>query len=358
MNPPTMLAAAPLVDLLPAIGRTPSLSRLVDLYRHPAPYASIYLAADGASAHAPQPLSERWQRHRLDLLTQGATPEMLEAADRLLRRKRPPSASGICLQVAGDGAGLVDHDHLPPLDDGVKLGSLPAVSQLLEWGQRRIPTLLVAASGHDRASVVNFSPSGVNHQYMLDHGPGRTISLLSKLVVGVEAQLVIVAGQGSLATALANGLPQRLPVDVRVVAEPEAETTDQLAAAVLRQIGIGAAALTLRYLREQRFLATVGGATEGSTPTIAALVAGEAESLLVHDEVDDDRTVWIGSMPRQLSPERSDLCGVEVRLIDGLIRSAVIQSLDIRITPSLGPAGPTGHVAALTIANHAGALRF
>jgi CO/xanthine dehydrogenase FAD-binding subunit len=349
MPHPSLVQVDALVDWLPDLGRKPPMSHLVELYRHPGPFASIHLATDSQFPVDNEPMVHRWHRHRQALLDDGATNPMIEAADRIIHRRWPGSAAGICVLVAADGAAVADHDHLPPLREGARLGPLPSVGQLLEWHQRRIPTLVVAASNTEDVAVANFSTTGANRRYALQHAPGRMLPLLAKLAVGVDTQLIVVSGRGPMAEALTNGLPQRLPVDIRVVAEPDATSAQELVAATLRQIGIAAAGTTLSYLREQRFLAAVGAATDGPDATIAALRSGDADILLAHDHAGDTRTVWTGSLPRQLDQTPSDHCPTEVALVDGLLRSAIMQAIDVRMTPSLGPGGPVDDVAAIML---------
>ncbi len=353
MIQPTAPLSSALADCFPSLGQATPVTRLVALYRQPGPFASIYLATGRSTQKPTESLEDRWCQQKLELRAIGATPAMLDSADRLFEQERPPMTEGMCILVAADGFGLVEYDHLQPLHQGVQVSPLPSVSQLLEWRQRRVPTLLISAAGDDRVAVVNFSSSGENHQYVLTDRPGRMLVLMSKLAIGVDAQLVIVAGRGRMADALASGLPQRLPVEVRVVTEPEADSVEQLASATLRHIGVHSAGLTLRYLREHRFLATVGGAVEGPAATLSSLTTGAADAILVHDERGDRRTVWAGKLPRQLSLDKSDIHHTEIRLIDGVLRSAILQSLDIRVTPSLGPVGPVDHIAAITFGRDA-----
>jgi len=81
-------------------------------------------------------------------------------------------------------------------------------------------------------------------------------------------------------------------------------------------------------------------AADGPEAVVAALQAAVVGTLLVHDDPDDDRTVWLGPDPSHVALERDDLVsgmGVEEpwegRLIDGCIRAAVGTGAGVRVVP-------------------------
>ena len=139
-----------------------------------------------------------------------------------------------------------------------------------------------------------------------------------------------------------------MPIECRVVAEPGAATPDELADATVRHLSDAAARATVGYLRELRFLASHHAAVDGTADTIAALRAGEADVLLIHDDPDDQRRIWTSPNPQDLSLESRPDHPINARLVDAAIRAAITTNTTVHIIPTTGPNGPDDNTAALS----------
>ena len=223
--------------------------------------------------------------------------------------------------------------------------TLPHAGPMLEWYQRRVPHLVVTVDG-DGADVVTF---GSDHFTDLDavHGDVDTLTtVVSTAATAIGARLVVVAGLPVPTQQLTDALIETTPPWCRVVARLD-ETADELAEATVRHVSDTAARTTVGYLREFRFLATHDAGIDGTDDTVAALRSGVPGVLLVHDDPLDQRRIWIGKAPFQLSFEKNTECREQARLIDAAIWSAVLQEMDVHIIPSTGDNGPADDAAVI-----------
>jgi hypothetical protein len=293
-------------------------------------------------------VADRWHVFNEKLAQQGATMESLRSVERRLSAEHPSDSQAIAVLAAQDGMSLVDYDLELPGRETASVSPLPSAGLLLEWQQRKIPTLLVW-QGSRQTAIETYAIEGLKRHYSFSHSPAETIKVIGKLATAVGAQLVMLAGQVSHLKEMSDGLIHGLPLTCRLVTEPDVATRDQLTQAMVRVLGVGSAGVTLRHLREQRFLATHGAAVEGIGATIQALRGGDAEVLLIHECPRDLRTVWIGDLPRQLSETRTQTCTREVALVDGLLRASILSGTSVRMIPATGPSGPMDDVAAVTL---------
>jgi hypothetical protein len=75
---------------------------------------------------------------------------------------------------------------------------------------------------------------------------------------------------------------------------------------------------------------------EGAPAVLHALAQGRVRTLLVVDAGDDERVVWFGDSPSELSGHRAQLeiSGTAVRhgrLVDAAVRAAVLTGADVRV---------------------------
>ncbi len=322
--------------------RFPASERLATIYAAPAPYVSIYLSTEVSVADT----LERWRSMRERLVGEGAPPEALAAVDERLTVPPPEHAAGVAVLAAADGTIVEDHGMEPPADDIGIVDSLPYVAPIVEWQQRRV-THLVVTVDEVGADVITFGTD----QDRIDHlvgGAKVAADTIARQVEASGAELIVVAGDASHARRLADLLVVRVPVWCRVVCEPEVESVDELVDTAVRHVSDTVARTTVGYLRELRFLAAHGAAADGVEETLAALREGRADVLLVHDDPADERRVWIGSRPHELSSTAVDGIETSARLVDAAIRSAVLQGVSVHIIPATGSRGPSEDTAALT----------
>ena len=294
------------------------------------------------------PTAVRWQELRTALEAAGAPDAALAAIDARLALPAPDHTAAIAVLAAADGATVVDHGMEPPHRDHATVDTLPYVAPLLEWHQRRVAHLVVTADAHG-TDVASF---GAQHFTQLDRLRGLPLANVDTIVdraAHVVAELVIVAGPPAIASQLASRLRDELPHQCRVVAEPDPElTSDELAEQAVRLVGDTAARATVELLRELR-RASDQRTVDGTRDTIDALRGGSVDVLMVHDDPDDQRRVWIGDGAEDLfldDPPRTNLC--HARLVDAAIRSAILQGARVHIIPSTGRTGPADDTAAFT----------
>ncbi len=327
-------------------GSTPirAVDRLRSIYRSDGPFATVYLAA-ADSTH------EVWAAVRPDLIEQGATEAAIRAIEARLSLPAPQHTAGHCLIAAADGTTIVDHAADPPHYDLAFVDTLPYAAPLLEWDQRRVAHVVVTV-GDDGADITSFD---VNHRAETtvhsdeSAGPGPAHGLADAVVEACEAisaRLVVVAGDEGLTGSVSEALVARLPVTCRVVTE-SADDLDDLVDLVVRHVADTVARTTVDHLRDHRFLRTHEAAVDGVADTIAALAAGAAERVLIHDDPADQRRLWIGPGPTDLSLTQVGNF-VQARLNDAIIRSAVLQGVNVHIIPSTGDTGPDDDTAAFT----------
>jgi Bacterial archaeo-eukaryotic release factor family 2 len=347
------------------------------------PFVSVYLATEAAVEQAAQQSELRWKTLRREMEAAGASSEALAAIDPLV-----PDAhhEGRTLAVVADSTGLrlVRHEPEPPARDAGWVAPLPRVGPLLEWAQAAIPHLVVLA---DRvgADIVAFSRRAAAHgaggatvttvgehtgadPYLRKSNPGgwsqrryqnRAENLweqnaravadqVASLVDETGARLVVVAGDVRAVQLLREHLPAPVLDLVREIdgsRGPGAADAglDQIADEVVKLAATVAAEDTVEFLRQfkqergQRDLAT-----EGIAATIGALAAARVDTLLVHDDPDDDRTAWFGPEPGMVAGEAATLSDMSVenpqegRLVDVAIRAAFATGAAVRMIPSVG----------------------
>lgn len=326
----------------------PTLSaqdRLESIYRAPGPYTTVYLATRPLLPHADDNVASRWREMRAELETQCAPLDALLAIDARLALPGPEDTAAVCVIAAADGSTVVEYGMEPPHADFGVVDTLPHVGPMLEWYQRRVPHLVVTVDG-DGADVVTF---GSDHFTDLDTVPGESTTIatvVSTAATAIGARLIVVAGDPVPAAQLTDELITATPPWCNVVACLD-DTVDDLADTTVRHVSDAAARTTVGYLRELRFLAAHDAGIEGTEDTIAALVSGVPGTLLVHDDPLDQRRIWIGKAPFQLSFEKNTACRQQARLVDAAIWSAILQGMDVHIIPSTGRNGPADDTAVI-----------
>ena len=321
--------------------------RLLSIYRAPGPYASVYVATLPLlpSGGAELDVFERWPALRRDLETQGATPASLSAIEARLSLPAPDDTAGVAVIAAADGTTIVDHGLEPPAFDLATVDAVPYAAPLLEWQQRRIAHLVVTIDG-DGADLAVF---GLDHYTDVRSHQGGHRDLLGPIAetaLSMRARLIVLHGEPQHTTPLAQALATELPATCHIVEESGADEADELAERVVRHVSHLSAADTVELLRDQRFMASHHAAVDGVRDTVRTLRDGTATRLVLHDDPTDQRRLWIGDDPTDLSLD-SSLGRTQARLIDALIRSAVLQGIPIHIVPATGPTGPDDHLAAL-----------
>lgn len=330
----------------PSPARVDSTDRLRSIYRHDGPFVSVYLATRPTGRDAEPDLGARWAALRTDLERRGAPLAALEAVDARVALPAPEDTAAIGVLASADGSTVVEYGQEPPRGDVGHLDSLPYVAPVIEWHQRRVPHLVVTV-GSGGVDVVSFGDEHLVDLESIDDEPLAAADRIVDAATRISAALVVVAGDRENAAALADRIRPQLPVECRVVTDTSSATVDELADSAVRHTIDTAARRTVALLREHRFLAAHGDAVDGVSDTIAALAAGLADLVLIHDDPADGRRAFFGEAPADLSVEPGP-GRVEGRLVDVVIRSAVLSGVAVHIIPSTGPQGPDDDTAALT----------
>lgn len=320
--------------------------RLATIYRAPGPYVTTYLATRAQDADPPADLDERWLGLRAELDATGAPDIALKAIDARLTLPIPEDSAAVAVVAAADGTTIVDHGMEPPRADIALYDSLPYAAPLVEWHQRRVAHLVVVADDAG-ADVVSFRTDHLTTVASYDEPIDALVDTIAGHAGAIAAELILVSAHDDLGEQLTEKLRAVLPVHCRVFDEDLDQGWEDLADITVREVSNLVAKRTVGRLRELRFLTTHDRAVDGSTETMAALADGSARLLLIHDDPRDDRRVWIGPHPQQLSLDQHPDYPATARLVDAAIRSAVLQQIPIHIIPSTGPDGPEDDTAAL-----------
>jgi hypothetical protein len=345
-----------------------------------APFVTVYLGTEAAVEQAAQQNELRWKTLRRDLEDAGAPAEVLAAIDPLV-----PDAHhrGRTLAVVADTAGvrLVRHEPEPPARDAAWVAPLPRVGPLLEWAQTAVPHVVVladragadiivftrGADGTDSidAPVLSVGEETGDDPDLRKNNPGgwsqrryqnRAENLweanakavadqVTSLVDKTGARLVVVAGDVRALQFLRDNLPGPVAELLREVDGSRAPGSglDDIADDVVKLAASVAAEDTVAFLRQFKEERGQGDlAAEGSRATIEALAAARVDTLLIHDDPDDDRTAWFGPEPGMVALEQKTLADMgadnpqQARLVDVAIRAAFTTGAAVRIVPSAG----------------------
>lgn len=340
----------------------------------PGPFVTIYLGTEPAVEQAAQQSELRWRALRRQLEEAGAPQTALEGIDPLVADAH---TKGRTLGVVAGAAGplLVRNEPEPPARDLSRWSNLPSVGPLLEWAQASLPHVavladragadLVAFTRDDEGKVTTAgqptgddpelrksSPGGWSQrryqnraENLWEQNAKEVADRVVNLVDGIDARLVVTAGDVRALGYLREHLPERVATLVREVEGARAPdgSVDQLADDIVKLVATVSAEDTvdlLRTFKQERGQKDL--AAEGVGPTLAALAEARVDTLLIHDDPDDSRTAWFGSGAGMVAADPKTLrdMGVadaeEGRLVDVAIRAALGTGAAVRIVPSAG----------------------
>ena len=194
--------------------------------------------------------------------------------------------------------------------------------------------------------IVDFHPDRRTEMTSVEGSTAYLTDEISRRARALDCRLIVVGGTPLEAQHLADALVPHVAPRCNVVVELD-ETTDGLAASTVRHVSDSVATSTVGFLREFRFLAEHDAAVDGMESTVNALRSGKPGVLLVHDDPTDDRRVWIGPRPADLSVTPVDGWPCTARFVDAAVAAAVASELQIHVIPSTGDDGPTDGVAVI-----------
>ncbi len=377
------------------------LSDLRGVLADEGPFVTLYLDADAHLVDAPARAATRWKDLRRDLEASGAPPAALDALGVLvpLAHTRGQTLGAVANER---GVLLEDHHDEPLVHDLGRSGPLPSLGLVIEWRQRRPAHVIVVADlagadvigvqrdgarssggsggsgpsgGSGRSGRSGGSGEGTLHEVAGDtephdprlhkvstggwsaprhqrraenawKGDAKDVALVVREVAEqVRPRLILLGGDARAVSLIRNDLPpdlaglvEEVPISRSADGSLEAaggRETDEIERAIATAVAADTAAL-LDRLREAR--AHQLGAI-GPEETLAALTAGQVETLLVNDDPDDDRTAWFSLEPLGASTDAQlvrDLGAqpARARLVDVAIALALRTSAGVRIVPA------------------------
>jgi hypothetical protein len=346
---------------------------LTEITRHDGPFATVYLTSRSDVPQAAQELEQRWKSVRRSLHSQGATEKVLDALDAAIESTNHASGDTLAL-VATDTEGVLLHWHLPepPVQDVGWWSSLPRVATVLEANQTLLPHLVVlldrtgadvygfTAAGraierevqgdHDGDDVKHFAAGGWSQRRLQqrqvntwEDNAHEVADEVARLAKKIDARLIAVGGDVYAVGFFEDALPKEVLPVVRKLEggsrHPDGGT-DHVAEDVKRLVDTVVATETTEILH--KFAEERGQhdlAADGPARVIEALQAGRVATLLVHDDLEDDRTAWFGPEPLHLGLDEAQVqaMGVEqpgeARAVDICIRAALGSSAEVRVVP-------------------------
>jgi hypothetical protein len=353
------------------------LGDLHDLVSRSGPFVSVYLPLDHAVEDAPRQNELRWRALRREV-EDDASPSALEAIDRLVADAHRLASDELAVLATGDDVVIIEGIEGSRATKGTALvGATPRLVPLVASRQRAVPYVvaLVDRRGADLIAVPRGGRVELEEVALSDAASERKLRMRGRQQARAEsgweegaeaiaaevqalaertgARLLVIGGDDRNSNALHDALPGDTFEIVRHTGESRAAGSEGDLHDELRRLVHDVAArdsvAVLEKLREE--LGQEDRAVEGADDTIAALARGQVDLLLVHDDADDDRSAWFGEAFGALTRHRTELqeIGVdephEARLVDALVREALLTGAGVRVVPRAG--GPAEGIGAL-----------
>jgi hypothetical protein len=347
----------------------PELARLFD---HDGPFVTVVLTTEQQLDNAAQRSMQHWRPVRDELDAQGVPASTLNAIEELVPELHHDGPGALIVAAGGRIVHVAALDAPPARDRGTT-GALPAIGPLLEWRQRHQAHIVVIAdrSGADILAVgprgeEKIDTAGDNdpgHPHLRKTHPGgwsqrryeeRAENLWEKnakqvaervhqIATLIDPNAILVAGDVRALTYLKEELDDRLAPLVREMdgARNADGGDDTIAESARKLLNTVAAADTVALLEKFKEEKGQGDrAADGLAATIDALNAAQVETLLVHDDVSDERPAWFAPEQGLVALDRATLEGYGVtdprqgRLVDALVRTAFKTGARVRLVPS------------------------
>ncbi|HYD09971.1 MAG TPA: Vms1/Ankzf1 family peptidyl-tRNA hydrolase [Acidimicrobiales bacterium] len=344
---------------------------VTELFRHDGPFATVYLTSRSDIPQAAQELEQRWKSVRSSLAAQGAPDETLAALDGAVSSTN--HAAGDTLALVAAGGDVLLHWHLPepPRVDVGWWSSVPRVATVLEADQTMLPHLVVLCD-RTGADVYGFTASGRAVEREIEGTNADDVKLfqaggwsqrryqqrqvntwednahevadeVARLAKRTDARLIAIGGDVHAKRFVCEALPKEMQGLVRDIEggsrHPDGGT-DHVAEDVKRLVDTVVASETVAVLEEfKEERGQHDRAADGPARVVEALQRAQVRTLLVHDDLEDDRTIWFGPEPLHVGLDEAAVkaMGVdepwEARAIDVCIRAAIGSGADVRVVP-------------------------
>ncbi|GAA2632541.1 Vms1/Ankzf1 family peptidyl-tRNA hydrolase [Dactylosporangium fulvum] len=309
------------------------LAFLQPLYRHPGPFASLYLDVSRDTADAARMIGIRWRDARDDLDRAGADTATLDAFEATLNTLPPVEGrAGLALFGAGGETLLAETFPNPPSVTGSSLGSLPDVMPLAAARGEILPWMRVVVdhTGADPGRIthgeIDRRLGAEGHSELPIHKAGRGVrsaprygqvagltwernateiaEAVTAMAEEAGAEIVVVAGDPQARPLLVDHLSARWRERV-VQTDAGSDTLD-------RPTGIAVAELADRRVSDllDRYHAELShnaAAGTGLAAVVAALQRAQVDTLLLVDERSSTEQLWAGPEPVDVSLSADEL---------------------------------------------------
>lgn len=336
--PDDSTAATPLPVRVPVEHFFASLKLLLAA---PGPFVTFYLPVHDEAARAAS----------LDSI--GSTPDLSaneQAFGRsLLDTERVADDAMLAGFLASDGRSFVQSFPEGPSEPLVERGVLPRLAPVIEAEQRLRHHLLAVASTegvdlltfprHGRATMHRAAPGDADY----------TAMLIAEAAKHTSTPLVLIAAAADLAEDLAKRVSLLVPIETRVkivAVDGDLSTDadlDSLADLAVQTVATDRAVAAVQQIRTWKFERSHGLGTGGVQGALSALREDDVRMVLVAANVDDERQAWFGPDPSLVAMDLQDASSVDgladefapARLVDVVLRSAILRSIPVTVIPDL-----------------------
>ncbi len=303
---------------------------LTALYRRSGPFVTLYFDSGPPSELAYREAETRWDEMRRHLEEQGVDASTIDnMAAALTRVPDTEQIAGPTCVVASAGEVLLLERGPTPLGrDLALIGPLPALGPVIEWRQREVTyaTVWCDRAGadirlHGRRGAADLEAGERDRHDPLLHkahvggwsfhryerrvannwerNAKDVVDILDRLIERVHPPLVVYGGDPRAVGLLrAEASPSLRPLlqEVRLsrAAEP---AEDHEPEAVRTAVDAVVAARTASLLDRFQEGKAKSFAVEGAGPVLSSLTAAQVETLLLHEQLDDERTAYLSIDP-------------------------------------------------------------
>jgi hypothetical protein len=344
---------------------------LIDLFRHGGPFATVYLTSRSDVPQAAQELEQRWKAVRRSLESQGAGDAALDALSDAVASTNHAAGDTLALVAAGDTVLLDWHLPEPPRADVGWWSSVPRVATVLEADQTMLPHLVVLVDrtgadvygftaggraiereieGTDADDVKHFQAGGWSQRRYQqrqvntwEDNAHEVAGEVARIAKRTDVRLIALGGDVHAKRFFSDALPTELQGLLRDIGGATRHAdggTDHVAEDVKRLVDTVVSTETVAVLQEfEEERGQHDRAADGPARVVEALQRAQVRTLLVHDDVDDDRTIWFGPEPLHVGLDEAAVkaMGVdepmEARAVDVCIRAAIGSGADVRVVP-------------------------
>lgn len=331
------------------------MTTLDDLLAAERPIASVYLQAPSDAVDAEHRFETRWKNARRELAAADAPDGVLEQIDGLVRELGHDVAPAVAVFADGERQPVAEPLDDALSDDLVAFDRLPRLVPLLHTQQRSVPHVMVMAdrTGADIVAIVDGDAvesevvegtdhhihrgrfGGWSHRRIQQRAENRwednareVAGRVAEIAADVDARLVTVGGDVRARQFLLEHLDDRTREMTTVIDGGD----DAVADATVRLVADAVARDTRAVLAGHADRVGTGTAVAGPQAVCEALTMGRVETLLVVDDVDDDRRASFH--PDGTCSPNAGAGPLEGRLVDVAVRAALMTDADVRIVPA------------------------